>query len=331
MNSFRTEIFPKKSLFSIDYHKKMVFMGSCFTENIGIKLLENKLPALVNPFGVLYNPESVLKALEIIISKKIFINNDLNFENDKWFSFDHHSSFSSPNKEEVLKKINGEINKAHNYIKEAQSLFITFGTSWYFKLLKNNEVVANCHKLPANLFDRKILKTKKIVSSWSQLIKKISEFNPDLKIVFTVSPIRHWKDGAINNQLSKSILNVAIHEIIKEYKHISYFPSYELIMDDLRDYRFYDDDFLHPNSQAINYIWDKFKTTFIAERTVQISQQVEKIVKAVNHRPFHPKTKSYKKFLEINLENIKQLNIKYLFIDFSKEKLHFANELEKLF
>ena len=330
MNSFRTEIFLEKMPFPIDYHKKTVFIGSCFTENIGNKLLENKLPVLVNPFGVLYNPKSVLKALEIIIDKKNISNKDLNFENDKWFSFNHHSSFSSPNKKEVLNKINSEIDKAHNYLKEAQSLFITFGTSWYFKLIRNNELVANCHKLPANLFDRKILKIKKIVRSWNQLIKKLNEFNPNLKIVFTVSPIRHWKDGAINNQLSKSILIVAIHEIIKEYKNISYFPSYELMMDDLRDYRFYDDDFLHPNSQAINYIWDKFKAAFIEEETVHISKQVEKIVKAVNHRPFHPETNSYHKFLNLNLEKIKQLNLKYPFIDFSKEELHFVNELEKI-
>ncbi len=330
MNSFRTEIFPKKSYFSIDYHRKTVFIGSCFTENIGNKLLENKFPALINPFGVLYNPKSVLKALEIIIAKKIFFENDLNYENDKWFSFNHHSSFSSPNKKEVLNKINGEIDKAHNYIKEAQTLFITFGTSWYFKLLENNEVVANCHKLPSNLFKRELLNVNEIVSSWGQLIKQLNNFNPDLKIVFTVSPIRHWKDGAINNQLSKSILIVAIHEILKGNKHIPYFPSYEIMMDDLRDYRFYDDDFLHPNSQAINYIWDKFKAAFIEEKTVQISKQVEKIIKAVNHRPFHPQTNSYKKFLAANLENIKQLSLKYPFIDFSKEELHFANELEKM-
>lgn len=330
MNSFRTEIFPEKSSFSVDYHKKMIFLGSCFTENIGKKLLENKFPAMVNPFGVLYNPQSVLKALEMIITKKIFIDKDLNFENDKWFSFDHHSSFSSPNKEEVLKKINNKIDNAHVFLKEAQSLFITFGTSWYFKLLKNNEVVANCHKLPAKLFKRKILSTEKIVSSWEKLIKKFKEFNPELKIIFTVSPIRHLKDGAINNQLSKSILIVAIHNLIGKHYNTSYFPSYEIMMDDLRDYRFYNDDFLHPNSQAINYIWDKFKTTFIEDKTDQISKQVQKIVKAVNHRPFHPQTNSYKKFLEVNLEKIKQLKIKYPFIDFSMEKLHFANELEKM-
>ncbi|MEN8119764.1 MAG: GSCFA domain-containing protein [Bacteroidota bacterium] len=330
MNSFRTEIFPEKSPFFIDYHKKVVFMGSCFTENIGNKLLENKLPALVNPFGVLYNPESVMKAIEVIIAKKTFTDEDLNFENDKWFSFDHHSSFSSHNKEEVSEKINAEIDKAHNYLKEAQSLFITFGTSWYFRLIENDEIVANCHKLPAKLFKRELLNVNEIVSSWGQLIKKIKEFNPDLKIVFTVSPIRHWKDGAIGNQLSKSVLIVAIHEILKEHKHTSYFPSYELMMDDLRDYRFYDDDFLHPNSQAINYIWDKFTATFIDDSTIQISKQAEKIVKSVNHKPFHPKTNSYKKFLEVNLEKIKQLNLKYPFIDFTKEKLHFANELEKM-
>jgi len=330
MNSFRTEIFPEKSPFYVDYHKKMLFMGSCFTENIGNKLLENKFPALVNPFGVLYNPFSVQKAIELIIHNKKFSNNNLNFENDKWFSFYHHSSFSSPNKKDILNNINDKIDKSHHFLKETQLLFITFGTSWYYKLIKTGEIVANCHKLPANLFDRKLLDIEQIVSSWQKLIKQLKEFNPDLKIIFTVSPIRHWKDGAVNNRLSKSILIVAIHEVLKKFEHLSYFPSYEIMMDDLRDYRFYADDFLHLNSQAINYIWDKFKSAFIDEGTMQISKRVQKIVKAVNHRPFHPQTKGYKEFLESHLRKLEQMNIQYPFINFSKEKLHFANELEKL-
>jgi len=331
MNSFRTEIFLKKSTFTVDYHKKSIFIGSCFTKNIGSKLLENQFPVLINPFGVLYNPLSVQKALEIIIHKTEFTENDLHFRNDKWFSFDHHSSFSAPDKKEVLKKINSKIDEAHSFLKEAESLFITFGTSWYFKLQETNQVVANCHKLPSNLFNRKILNIEEIVHSWEKMITQLKEFNPKLKVVFTVSPIRHWKDGAVNNQLSKSILIVAIHEILKEFEHISYFPSYEIMMDDLRDYRFYNDDFLHPNSQAINYIWDKFKSAFIEEDTIQISKQVQKIVKAVNHRPFHPKTNSYKDFLGSNLDKIKQLNIKYPFIDFHEEKLYFTEEIEKYF
>ena len=326
MNSFRTEIFPKKSSLHIDYHKKVLFMGSCFTENIGNKLLEYKFPALINPFGVLYNPLSAQKALEIIISKKRFTDKDLNFENDKWFSFYHHGSFSSPDKEEVLNNINDKIDKSHRFLKKARSLFITFGTSWYYKLIKTDEIVANCHKLPADLFDRKLLDIEQITEPWKILIKELKKFNPGLKIIFTVSPIRHWKDGAVNNQLSKSTLIVAIHETLKEFEHLSYFPSYEIMMDDLRDYRFYDDDFLHPNSQAINYIWDKFKSVFIEEGTMQISKQVHKIVKAVNHKPFHPKTNSYKEFLDSSSEKIEQLGNKYPFIDFSKEKLHFANE-----
>ena len=330
MNSFRTEIFPKKSIFYVDYHKKSVFIGSCFTKNIGNKLSETKFPVLINPFGVLYNPLSVKNALEIIISRKIISDKDLNFENDKWFSFNHHSSFSSHEEEKVLQKINSKIIEAHDFLKEAKYLFVTFGTSWYYKLQTTNQIVANCHKLPAKLFIRELLNANEITVSWSAILKLLHEFNPSLKIIFTVSPIRHWKDGAINNQLSKSTLIIAIHELLAKHKNTSYFPSYEIMMDDLRDYRFYDDDFLHPNTQAINYIWNKFENTFIDEKTIQVSKQIEKIAKAINHRPFHPQTDSYKKFLIANIENIKQLITKYPFIDFSKEKQHFVNELEKM-
>jgi hypothetical protein len=331
MNSFRTEIFPEKSNFSIGYHQKTVFIGSCFTENIGNKFIENKFPVLVNPFGVLYNPLSVQKAIGLIIKQKKFKDEDLQFANDKWFSFEHHGSFSGTDKELVLKNINKQIDESHRFLKNTDALFVTFGTSWYYQLKTNQKVVANCHKLPANRFSCKLLSVEEIVAAWTELIGQLKKFNPEIKLIFTISPIRHWKDGAVNNQLSKSILNVAIHRLIEKFEQTSYFPAYELVMDDLRDYRFYADDFLHPNTQAINYIWDKFSAAFIEDKNLQIAKKINRITKAVSHRPLHPKTETYRKFLQANIEKIKQLGKDYPFIDFSKEKEYFEGELRKWF
>ena len=331
MNSFRTEIFPEKSNFSIGYHQKTVFIGSCFTENIGNKFIENKFPVLVNPFGVLYNPLSVQKAIGLIIKQKKFKDDDLQFANDKWFSFEHHGSFSGTDKELVLKNINKQIDESYRFLKNADALFVTFGTSWYYQLKTNQKVVANCHKLPANRFNCKLLSVEEIVAAWTELIGQLKKFNPEIKLIFTISPIRHWKDGAVNNQLSKSILNVAIHRLIEKFEQTSYFPAYELVMDDLRDYRFYADDFLHPNTQAINYIWDKFTAVFIEDKNLQIAKQINRITKAISHRPLHPKTETYRKFVQANIEKIKQFGKEYPFVDFFKEKEYFEGELRKWF
>lgn len=331
MNSFRTEIFPKKSSFPIDHHKKTVFIGSCFTENIGLKLVQNKFPVLINPFGVLYNPLSVKKAIDLIIGKKTFDNTDLQFVNDKWFSFAHHGSFSGTDKELVLTNINKKIKESHLFLKTTNLLFVTFGTSWYYRLKKNGELVANCHKLPANLFDRELLNLEEIVAEWARLIERLHKFNPGLKLVFTISPIRHWKDGAVNNQLSKSVLNVAIHKLVQEFEQAFYFPAYEIMLDDLRDYRFYADDFIHPNTQAINYIWDKFMDAFIEDKSLAILKQINKITKSASHKAFYPETENYRKFLLANIENVEMLAQTYPFIDFSVEKKHFLDELKKYF
>ncbi len=327
MSQFRTEILPEKSPFSINYKTKSLFIGSCFSDNIGNILSGYKFPALLNPFGVLYNPYSVAKALEIIMQKKNFNESDLEYDGNKWFSYLHHGSFSSPEKNKVLSTINKKTKEAAAFLKTTDILWVTLGTAWYYRLIKSGEIVANCHKQPAKLFNHQLLTIEEIVSTWNKLISDLRDFNPKIKIVFTISPVRHWKDGAENNQLSKSILNVAVHQLIDKHEYCFYFPAYEIMIDDLRDYRFYEDDFVHPNKLAIEYIWTKFSTVFIEDKTIQIIKQIKKIQQALNHKILHPGTEEHKNFLINQLKKIKIFQKQHPEIDFTKEIRYYENEL----
>jgi hypothetical protein len=331
MLTFRSEVFPDFFSEKFGYSHKTMFIGSCFTENIGKKLLELKFPTLISPFGILYNPVSVSNCLKYCISPLPFKKNDLFYFNEKWISFSHHGRFSGLNADEVLKDINNEMFFANRFIKETSVLYITFGTSWVYKHKKTNQIVANCHKLPSSDFEHYSLSIDNIVEIYCSLLDEIHKINSELKIVFTVSPVRHWKDGPVNNQLSKSILIVSIQELVKNFDFVSYFPSYEIMMDDLRDYRFYADDLFHPNQMGIDYIWDKFKECFIKTDSLELSGKVDQIVKAMAHKPFYPCTQAYQKFIENNLLSIKHLTIKFPNLDLSDEKDYFLAEKMKYF
>ena len=326
MKSFRTEIKIEKKTYQINYKKKLFFIGSCFTENIGSHLKELKYPILINPFGILYNPISVLNSLELIINKKFFSEKDLFFLKNKYLSFFHHGDFSDENKDICLQKINNSINSAHHFLKNTNYLLITFGTSWVFENKETKEIVANCHKIPSHFFNRYLLNIQEIVKKYQEFIKKILNFNPNLeKIIFTISPVRHWKDGANGNQISKSILQIAINELKKSNSIIDYFPSYEIVLDDLRDYRFYESDMLHPNKIAVEYIWEKFQEAFIDEKDIFISKQIKKIIDAKKHRFFYPKSEETKKFKQTFLKKVIELKSKYPFLDLSEEYSYFKS------
>ena len=327
MNVFRTIINPESSTNKIGYQTPVLLLGSCFTENIGNKMLDLKFPVIVNPFGVMYNPVSVQKGLEILIDQKKFDKNDLNFFNEQWFSFYHDTEFSDTDQKKCLHKINSTVKAASSLLRNAQYLVITFGTSWVYRYLKSGNIVSNCHKIPAKEFERLKIGTENIFVEWANLINRLYELNKKLKIIFTVSPVRHWKDGAIENQLSKSTLILAIHQLKERFKNIEYFPSYEIMMDDLRDYRFYADDMLHPSKLAIDYIWDQFAQTFIEKGTNEIMKEIEKVILAKNHRPLNPNTSAHKKFIETQLKQIHQLEIRYPFLSFNNEKEHFTKLL----
>ena len=308
---FRTEFEIAEFNYKISTKSKLMFFGSCFTENIGEKIANLHLQNNINPFGILYNPASVSENIRLLIENKNFTEKDLNQNNNKWFSYNHHGKFSDEDKDKCLQNINTEINKASSSLKDANFLFITFGTSWVYKLKENNKIVANCHRIPAKEFNRERLTITEIVDDYKKLITKIKNINPNIKIVFTVSPIRHWKDGANGNQLSKSVLLLAIEEIIKQNTNCFYFPSYEIIMDDLRDYRFYSSDMLHINDIAINYIWEKFTNTFFDNSTLEYAKKINKINSALNHRTENNKTEKYIEFINSNIAKTKTLETEY--------------------
>ena len=316
---FRTEIKISKSDFDINFNSKIFLIGSCFIDNIGNIFLKNKFKTLINPYGVLYNPKSIYKSLNFIIDNKKFDKNDLINFNNKWLSLDHHGSFSDINLQNTLDKINNSNNIAHNFLKQTNFLFITFGTSWVYRYNQTNKIVANCHKIPAKEFTREILSVTQIIEDYSILIKKIQKINSKLKIIFTVSPIRYLKDGMHQNQISKSILFIAINEINKFFNNTHYFPSYEIVNDDLRDYRFYKDDLTHLTDFTVNYIWEKLSEKYFTKDTENKISEIDKIIKAVNHKPFNNQSIEYKNFKNDILKKINNFEEK-LNLDFSNEK-----------
>ncbi|HEX2935123.1 MAG TPA: GSCFA domain-containing protein [Bacteroidales bacterium] len=327
MELFRTQIPVASHTQKISYHSPVMFIGSCFSENIGNKVAEAKFSTDNNPFGIVYNPLSVKLVLSRLIEHKPYTTDELFNYEGVWSSFDHHSRFSDVGAATCLQKINERFEHSSQFLSKAGFLFITFGTSYVYSKKQDGNIVANCHKLPASNFDRKRLTVTEIVADYHILLEQLYRVNPHLNIIFTVSPVRHWKDGAHENQLSKAILLLAIDQIVKDFPHTSYFPSYEIIMDDLRDYRFYEEDMLHPNKVAINYIWDRFKDVFMDGDTLNLMKEVEKVVSACSHRPFNPQTVQYKTFVKQTLNKIKLLQDQYP-ISFSQEEAHLLSLLQ---
>ncbi len=326
-NSFRTEVEPNKHLSSIEYDSSVVFFGSCFANNIGEKFKQSRLNALVNPYGVIYNPYSVSNTIKSIINKRRFTASDLNYYNGLWHSFAHHSSFSDKDQDVCLTKMNDSNDLAYRCLKQANFVFVTFGTAWVYQLVDTEVVVSNCHKYPSKNFNRFILSVDEIVKIYKHLLTELFVFNPEVQVVFTVSPVRHWKDGAHGNQISKATLMLAIDSLTEQFESCSYFPAFELLMDDLRDYRFYDDDMLHPNNLAIEYIWNKFKSCFFSSKALQYQKEMIKLDKAIHHRPYDSTSESYQVFLKNQIEKIENHKTKFPNADFDIDLNYLRNKL----
>jgi hypothetical protein len=326
---FFTEINIADFPWKMDYAKSMVFFGSCFSENIGLKLQDMKFNIDLNPFGILYNPVSIANSLKILLEKRQFTKYDLFQDQGQWNSFYHHSRFSDANREMALEKINSRVNQSHEFLATADVLFITFGTSWVYEYNRTGQIVSNCHKVPASQFKRYRLDVSAITDLYSELIKELIRFNPKLKIVFTVSPIRHWKDGAVENQISKSVLLLAIDQLIKNGGNdcCKYFPSYEIMMDELRDYRFYAEDMIHISGVGIDYIFERFSKVMITPESMGTAKQVVKIRKALAHRPVNGNSPEYEKFLLYNMEEINKLTINFPYLNFINEKKQLEHDL----
>ncbi len=295
--NFRTEIIPEHKP-KIVYGNKMFCIGSCFAENIGNKLSESKFDVNTNPFGILYNPISIADGLERILSGENFEGSDLFFDGELWHSWMHHGQFSSMEKGDCLLKINSALEKAIDFFAKTDVLIITLGTAFVYKKKNENKIVANCHKVPNHQFNKIRLDVEEIYNALHQSLEKIKSRFPKINVILTVSPVRHVRDGLLENQKSKSILLLAIEKLIRELEDVDYFPSYEIQMDELRDYRFYNPDLIHPNEMAIEYIWKKFRAAYFFEKTKEEYIEVMKIVQGFNHRVLQEGTPSHIQFVE---------------------------------
>jgi GSCFA family len=308
---FHLNYSPPKFDFTIDHSSKVFFIGSCFSENIGNLLSEHKFKTYSNPNGILFNPISIYNCLNNIVDNTPFDENLILMRDDVYYSFLHHSSISSNNKTALLEKINSENKKAHQFLKECDQLIITFGTAFLYQHLELDKTVANCHKQAASSFEKRLISVTEIIESYSTLFKKLQEINPKLKLIFTVSPVKHLKDGIIENNLSKSTLILSINELLKRSKNCYYFPAFELVNDDLRDHRFYKEDLAHPNELAINYIWEKFSNSCFNEKTASINKQINKLNLALDHREMTAGTQEKNKlqdFITKQKEELKKLH-----------------------
>ena len=326
---FRTEVRIPDFRRKTGYRSPSMFIGSCFTENIGGKMSALKYPVDINPFGNLYNPVSVASGIRFLMRNKKFSKSDLIKHNGLWHSFYHHSRFSSVNADQSLETINERLCASQEFLKNADFLFVTFGTAWVYEYKPTGQIVSNCHKIPEKEFSRYRLKTGKIVEELTDLLSELRNFNPGLEVVFTVSPIRHLRDGAVENQRSKSVLLLAVDQLVEDLgeEHCSYFPAYEIVMDELRDYRFYDEDMTHLSSSAVNHIWEKFQNSLIEEESLKISAEVKKIISAIEHKPFNRVTKEHLRFLQKSLQKTCSLEAEFLYINLEFEKGFFSKQI----
>lgn len=321
---FRTELQIEPSVNKIGLMIPILTIGSCFSDNIAGKLSDYKFDVLANPFGTVYNPVSIFKLLEHSCQNQLPHARGI-IENDGLFShYDFHSSFSSLDKEELVASTNKAVEGTHNFLNNTRFLIITFGTAFVYETVDSEEIVANCHKVPAKNFNKKLLTQKQILEAFAKVYQTLVNTNSDLKIILTVSPVRHIKDTIPMNSVSKSTLRITCNTLENQYDNVEYFPSYELVMDDLRDYRFYKSDMLHPSADAEDYIWSKFSSTYFDNSTQDFVKEWTKIKAAIDHRPFNPSSEKHQQFIKATIKKIENLPQQ---ISFTEELNALRNQL----
>lgn len=320
MMSFRTVLPLPGTPFHLDHAHKILMLGSCFTENIGSRLNSLKFDVLINPFGTIYNPLAKAGLLINCGSNEFEARMAYDTKSNLYFDYNYHGKLSSLSEEEHQYKVQKAWKAFNNYAKDAQCLILSPGTAFAYYLKEDGQIVANCHKQANDLFIRKLLDANSIVTALKKAFESLWRINPELKIILTISPVRHIADGLIENNLSKAQLLIACHDLCQLSQNVSYFPAYELLLDDLRDYRFYDKDMLHPNESAIDYIWKYFSDCYFNEKTRDIIKEVEAINRGLTHRAFHPESPAHKKFLLTLTERIAQLSKSHRYLDYRREK-----------
>jgi hypothetical protein len=327
---FRSELDVKKIPWPIEHRHLLLLMGSCFTENMGEKLRHQKFQVLENPHGILFNPVSVSEALADYIVRRMYTADDLFYLNEAYHSWKHHSRFSGLSATEALDKINNSIIAAHQFLRQADYLFITLGSAWTYRLTDAapaampGSVAGNNHKAPAAWFHRTLLTTAETTAILENTVQQLAIFNPNLKIIFTISPVRHLREGAIDNNRSKAVLIQAVHEVVAAYSNCYYFPAYELVIDDLRDYRFYAEDLVHPNYAATQYAWEKFTAACTSATTQKLMEEIAQVRLAFNHKPFHAASIQHQRFLQTNLARTRLLQEQHPYLDFKEELTYFG-------
>lgn len=317
---FRTIIDIPPGFPPIHHNDALMLMGSCFAENMGNRLLDAKFTLDKNPYGILYNPASIAQALREIMGEQPYTSHHIFSHQGLYQSYMHHGIFSDTNEAACLRKINERLASAHHSLPTINYLFITFGTAWIYTLKSDGRIVANCHKMPARDFVRSRLSVEQITEAYSTLIADISRLNPQIKFIFTVSPVRHIKDGLHENQLSKATLLLSVARLQERFaKQVFYFPAYEIVVDELRDYRFYATDMLHPSDLATDYIWERLSDAAFNAETQTTIKEIESISRDINHRPFNPDTEAHKRFLEQLVLKINRLKEKCPTLDLQNE------------
>jgi hypothetical protein len=324
----RTTVIIEPSYHKITYADPVMFIGSCFATSIGSLLEQGRMPVMINPAGTVYNPVSVSNTLDTITAREKYDSGILYKYEDTWISFDHYTDFSSDDPDEVIERINNRSKEALSFLAGARFLFVTFGTARVFRFTESGKIVSNCHKIPAGRFTHELLSPDNIVTLWSRQLDKLKSMFPDLKVVFTISPVRHWKDGAHSNQVSKSVLFLAVERLLEHHSGPSYFPAYEIVMDDLRDYRFYDADMLHISDTAIDYIREAFRSCYFDSDTTNLWREVSGISKAMSHRIRTDNSHQIRKFAENILSRIDQIIQKNPFVNLEEEREYFSGFLE---
>lgn len=299
----------------IDYNSRLLLLGSCFVENMGEKFAHFKFRALQNPFGILFHPKAIENLVVNAIGNKQCSDKDVFFFNERWHCFDAHSALSDISKEALLQKLNDGLAHTAKQLLQASHIIITLGTAWVYRNRTTGAVVANCHKVPQAEFSNEILEVDAIAACLENIIAQIKSVNKNCRLIFTISPVRHLKDGFVENQRSKAHLITALHNVCSQ-DQTSYFPSYEIMMDELRDYRFYNEDMVHPNALAINYIWEKFREVCLSDSTAAIMKKVDAVQKGLQHRPFNPKAEKHLEFLKTLEQKIQQLQSDHSFMKF---------------
>ena len=320
----------------IRYTEKIVLTGSCFTEHIGNNLRESKFDTLQNPHGILFDPASVASSIVSYIQNRQFSPDDLVYFNELWQSWQHHSLFSNMDQASCLQAINASQSRAHAFLKKAKWLIITLGSSFSYRLSDEvsgdlrqgaavaNAAVANCHRAPGQYFNKHLMTIEEINTALDNCLFQLFHFNPDIQVIFTVSPVRHIRDGVVENNRSKARLLESVHHLVNKFDRIWYFPAYELVIDVLRDYRFYDIDLVHPNYAATQYVLEQFTRHFIDEPSRQIMEEVRKITIARKHKAFQPNTQAHQRFLQEHWHKTKDLIGKYPFLDLEEELAYFS-------